>query len=104
MKTFGIILISFMMLSLGGAVCAEENTGEALFKKNCSLCHPNGGNIIRPEKSLLKKHLDEYGVKTADDIVNLMRNPGPGMQTFGKDRISDADAKEIAEYVLKTFQ
>jgi cytochrome c6 len=32
-----------------------------------------------------------------------MRNPGPGMTAFDEKTIPDTDAKEIAEYVLKTF-
>ena len=104
MKKFIVVIISLLLVSLCGAGFAEETAGEGLFKKNCALCHPNGGNIIRPEKSLLKKHLDEHGIKTAEDIVHLMRNPGPGMQTFSEDKISDADAAKIADYILNTFQ
>jgi cytochrome c6 len=33
-----------------------------------------------------------------------MRNPGPGMNRFDAKTISDKDAKEIAEYILKTFK
>jgi cytochrome c6 len=104
MKKFVVAVISLSLFSLCGSGFAGEMAGEALFKNNCALCHPNGGNIIRPEKTLLKKDLDEYGIKTAEDIVHLMRNPGPGMKTFSKDILSDTDAKKIAEYVLKTFQ
>lgn len=104
MKKFVVAVISLSLFSLCVSGFAGEMTGETLFKNNCALCHPNGGNIIRPEKTLLKKHLDEHGIKTAEDIMHLMRNPGPGMQTFSKDKLSDTDAKKIAEYVLETFQ
>lgn len=103
MKKVALVLLILPVL-FSGAICAEEMSGEELFKKNCSLCHPNGGNIIRPEKTLLKNDLDEHGIKSAEDIVHLMRNPGKGMQTFSKEQISDADAKKIAEYILDRFK
>ena len=103
MKKSVVVLMTLLLVSLSGAGFAEETTGEALFIKHCALCHPNGGNIIRPEKTLLKKHLDEHGINTAEDIVHLMRNPGPGMQTFSEDKLPDADAAKIADYILKTF-
>jgi cytochrome c6 len=33
-----------------------------------------------------------------------MRNPGPGMNAFDQKTISDAKAKDIATYILKTFK
>jgi cytochrome c6 len=82
----------------------ESKVGEELFKLNCTVCHPNGGNVINKDKTLLKDDLAEHGVKTPEDIVKLMRNPGPGMRKFDENTISDKDAKEIANYVLKTFK
>jgi len=82
----------------------ESSKGEELFKFNCTVCHPNGENVINKEKTLHKADLDKNGVKTPDDIVKLMRNPGPGMRQFDEKTISDHDAHEIAEYVLKAFK
>ena len=103
MKKLIVVLISLSLVSLCGVGFAEETTGEALYKKHCALCHPNGGNIIRPEKTLLKKDLASRGIKTPKDIVNVMRNPGKGMKTFREDKLSEADAQKIADYILKTF-
>jgi len=80
-----------------------EVRGEALFKQHCFPCHPDGGNVINPQKTLHKKDREANGVMTAADIVGKMRNPGPGMTKFDEQTIPDADAKEIAEYELKTF-
>ncbi|KPK01626.1 MAG: hypothetical protein AMK71_04805 [Nitrospira bacterium SG8_35_4] len=104
MKKFIVVIISLFLAALSGAGFAEETTGEELFKKHCALCHPNGGNIIRPEKTLLKKDLEERRIKTPEDIVNVMRNPAMGMKTFPEDKLSDADAQKIADYILQTFQ
>jgi len=80
-----------------------ETRGEALFKQNCFPCHPEGGNVINPKKTLHKKDREANGVETAADIVGKMRNPGPGMTKFDEQTIPDADARAIAEYELKTF-
>ena len=77
---------------------------EAEFKANCAVCHPDGGNIINPKKTLHKIDREANNVKTAADIVSKMRTPGPGMTTFDKKTISDSEAKKIAEYILKTFK
>ena len=79
-------------------------SGKALFEKNCADCHANGGNVINPAYTLHKKDRLKHGVRTANDIVHLMRNPGPGMHTFSKQAVPDSDAKKIAQYILKTFR
>ena len=81
----------------------EAKSGEALFKQYCSVCHPEGGNNVNPQKTLQKKDREANGVKSASDIVGKMRNPGPGMTNFDENTIPDKDAQAIAEYVLKTF-
>jgi len=91
--TFGIV---------GKAVSAMP--GEAEFKKNCTVCHPDGGNIINPKKTLHKKDRDANGVRNAEDIIGLMRKPGPGMTPFDANTISDREASEIATYILTTFK
>ncbi|HYA88151.1 MAG TPA: c-type cytochrome [Nitrospirota bacterium] len=81
----------------------SSNSGEALFAANCQVCHPNGGNIINPAKTLHQKDRYAHSVKTEADIVKIMRNPGPGMTKFDEKAISDKDAHTIAAYVIKTF-
>ncbi len=82
----------------------KGKSGEAEFKEHCAVCHPNGGNIINPQKTLHKSDREANNVKKAADIINKMRNPGPGMTKFDTKTISDIEAKKIAEYVLKTFK
>ncbi len=82
----------------------KKISGEAEFKDHCAVCHPDGGNIVNPAKTLHKKDLDANGIKKAADIVAKMRNPGPGMTQFDKKTIPDKEAKAIAAYILKTFK
>jgi cytochrome c6 len=79
-------------------------SGEALFMQHCVACHPNGGNTVTPNKTLHQKVREANGVKTVDDIIMKMRNPGPGMNKFDEKALPDKDSKAIAEYVLNTFK
>jgi len=105
-----ITVMKKMYWSLGvAAVCFiasgafAASTGETKFKELCAVCHPNGGNIINPQKTLMKKVREVNKIKTAADIIKNMRNPGPGMTKFDQKTVSDKDAQTIAEYILKTF-
>jgi cytochrome c6 len=81
----------------------SKNNGEAEFKEHCAVCHANGGNIINPKKTLSKKDREANNIKSASDIIKNMRNPGPGMTKFDEKTVSNAEAKAIADYILKTF-
>jgi len=110
MGTMGklVVLAIAASLALPAAVLygAEkaESKGAKLFQQHCSSCHPAGGNIIKPAMTLHKKDREAHGVKTAKDIVGLMRNPKPGMTKFDSKTIPDKDAMEIAEYILATYK
>ena len=101
-----------LSLSVKGASVAD-NTGESLFKANCSACHPDGDNILNRKKTLHKADREANSIFTAEDIIKKMRNPGPapthpqdwaGMKMFDKDKISDEDALKIANYIIETFK
>jgi cytochrome c6 len=74
------------------------------FEEHCAACHPKGGNIVNPQKTLSKKSLAANGIKTDKDIVAKMRNPGPGMTKFDEKAVSAKEAKAMAGYILKTFK
>ena len=104
-----LFLIVAVVFSLTVAVVAaketaKESRGEKLFIKHCSKCHPDGGNVVTVTKSLNPKDREANNVKTEDDIIKLMRNPGPGMVKFGSKIISKKDAKAIAQYIMMTFK
>ena len=116
-KTIAALILSTAVLlplpALSATKEAAPDTGAALFKANCSTCHPDGGNIMNPGKTLHKKDREKNGILTADDIIRKMRNPGPspthpqdwaGMKMFDEQKISNDDARRIAEYILKQFQ
>lgn len=102
----GVVLL--MSCSMADKALAEKpatpSIGETEFKQHCTMCHPDGGNIVNPKKTLHKKDMDAHGVKTEADIMKLIRKPGPGMAAFDKKTISDDEAKEISKYILTTFK
>lgn len=103
-----VVATTMVMAMAAGVVYAKESKsmkeGEELFKQHCASCHPDGGNIVNPKKTLKGADLKANKVKGEKDIVKLMRHPGPGMQSFDAKAIPDRQAKMIAEYVLKEFK
>jgi cytochrome c6 len=105
-KLFAVVVAVALVSVFVMACYAEDNgsSGEALFKEHCAVCHPDGNNIVNPAFKLHGKDLKAHGITRASQIVDKMRNPGPGMTRFDKKTISDTDATKIAKYILKTFK
>jgi cytochrome c6 len=82
----------------------EKIDGKKEFEEHCTVCHPNGGNIINAMKPLNSKSLKANGIKSVKEIIAKMRKPGPGMTAFDEKTISNKEAKAIAEYILKSFK
>jgi len=109
MKKTLVVTVAMLSLSIlattafcdtkkGGKIDAKKE-----FEEHCAVCHPKGGNIVKPDKTLSKKSLTAHGIKSEKDIVAKMRNPGPGMNKFDAKQVSDKEATAIAGYILKAF-
>lgn len=94
------LLVCFILTG----TAAGKSPDEEAFERHCYVCHPKGGNVITPDKSLHSKDLEKNNILRAADIVSKMRDPGPGMTKFDEQTIPDATADAIAGYVLKTFK
>ena len=103
MKTLLLILILLTCSSVL-IVEAQENIGGTLFDEHCVVCHPGGGNVINPKKTLHSSDLTANNITKPEDIIAIMRNPGPGMSKFDNEKIPDNFAEKLAEYILKTFK
>jgi len=95
----GTILATLVLSAalLSSTAFAAGNPGEAVFKAKCAACHPNGGNIIKPTETL-------KGIKDSKIIISKIRKGGGGMTAFDAKAVSDADAKLVADYIIKTFK
>jgi cytochrome c6 len=94
------IVAASVVLSIGmtsAAAFAAETGGEAIFKAKCASCHPDGGNVMKPKESI-------KGIKSSKKIITQVRKGGGGMPAFDAKAISDADAKKLADYIIKTFK
>ena len=99
------IAVTVVAACSGGARQEEVGaSGESLFLRHCAGCHPDGKNIIYPQKDLRAMTLAANGITKPEDIVAVMRNPGRGMPRFDRAVIADGEARRIAEYVLQFFR
>jgi cytochrome c6 len=96
-------LVSLVSCSQAGHV-TKMPPGKEAFERHCHVCHPKGGNVITPSKTLQKKDMERNGVLTMADIAGKMRNPGPAMRKFDEKTIPENTAQAIAEYILQTFK
>jgi cytochrome c6 len=101
--TVGVLSLGLLFTAGLAIESKNSNDGANGFKEFCASCHPDGGNIIDPKKTLYKKSLEANGYSKPADIILKMRNSGVKMPKFDTNKISDSKAKEIAEYILKTF-
>lgn len=94
------VLLATVVVSVGmlsSAAFAAGNSGEVIFKAKCASCHPDGGNVMNPKETI-------KGIKNAKKIITQVRKGGGGMPAFDAKAISDADAKLLADYIMKTFK
>ena len=92
---------------------AKGRSGAELFSRFCAECHPDGGNLLEPRKTLHKADREVNNVMTAEDIIYKIWNVGPfavhpqsrlTMKRFNPDTIPYEDAMAIANYIIETFR
>lgn len=85
-------------LVYGGRSTAIVDTyrkGESLYGTHCAGCHPNGGNSITPGRPV-------KGSSTLSDFklfLQWIRHPEALMPPFPETVLSDAEARELYEYI-----
>jgi cytochrome c6 len=102
------LLIALLLFPLSIIAVAHAQTGsditegKRLFLKHCALCHPNGQNVVNPDKTLRKKDLDKNGLSTINSLVRYMKNPGQGMPKLVHENqeITKDQARGVAAYIL----
>lgn len=96
-KSIILATVAVSVCMMSAVAFAAGHGGEATFKAKCASCHPDGGNIMNPKATL-------KGLKDTKVITKKIRAGGGGMPGFDAKSISDADAKSVAEYIVKTFK
>jgi cytochrome c6 len=90
-------------IALLWATVANAADGKALFEQHCSGCHYQGTNAVYPSRPLFRLYREANGLKTPKDLVAKMRRGGQGMPRFSTKQLSNADARAIADYIIRTF-
>ena len=85
---------------------ADVQAGAKVFSTNCKGCHPNGGNIIKPNLPLKgAPQLADY-----HNFAGFIRDPkmpdgsGGVMPAFAPAKISDQQARDLYEYIQKVIE
>jgi uncharacterized membrane protein len=90
----------------GSGTVKERQVSAEQFTKNCSSCHPNGGNVIKPNLPLRSApQLTDFPT-----FLAYVRSPKArdGSETvmppFPADRLTEEQGKEIYDYVVTAFR
>ena len=73
--------------------------GENIFAANCVICHPQGGNLIRPDRPIR----NSSKLKDLDAFISLIRRPQAPMPSFPDTQISLNQAKELFQYIREVL-
>jgi hypothetical protein len=74
---------------------SSMSAGADIFNAHCRSCHPNGGNIIDPDKPIK----GSQKLKDFETFFTFLRNPTSPMPSFSQRTISDKQARELYIYI-----
>lgn len=103
---FGGELVFARQRSPEPATSKLEREGAEAFSKSCASCHPRGENPFKPE--LAPKSGPQ--LKDVQTFLAYLRNPkardgsNTVMPPFPEERLSEAEAKAIYQYILKELK
>jgi uncharacterized membrane protein len=92
--------------SKGPAPPENVKAGAKVFSANCKGCHPNGGNILKPNLPLRSApQLAEF--KSFEGFIRDPKMPdgsAGAMPAFAPAKISDQQAKELYNYIVHVIE
>jgi uncharacterized membrane protein len=74
----------------------EYVAGHQIYSVNCNACHPGGGNVIEHGKPVI----NSPQLQTAQRFLQWVRHPKIPMPAFPESKVSDAQVKELYEYII----
>lgn len=78
----------------------QYKAGERIFLANCSVCHPHGGNVIKPTVPII----NSPKLKDLKTFIKWIRHPVPPMPIFSPSKLSDQQADELYQYVVQVLE
>jgi uncharacterized membrane protein len=74
----------------------EYVAGHEIYSKDCNACHPGGGNVIEQGKPVINSpELQDF-----QRFLRWVRQPKAPMPPFPGSRISEAEVKDLYEYIV----
>jgi cytochrome c6 len=87
------------ILSPTPGLAANLENGKQVFAATCSGCHANGGNIVRRNKTLKLKALEQNGYATVAAITQIVLNGKNNMPAY-KTKLTAPQIEDVSTYVL----
>jgi len=103
-----ILVLAFLLVKLSiirQQKSRQKTPVKTLFANHCSPCHPQGGNLQNPNKTLMWQSLEAGGLTTIGAITQYILDPPPKMPRLFHENAtpSKEDARRLAVFILKTF-
>lgn len=102
-KVLAAILLAFVLFvaAFDRPAMAEPDltVGAKVFSANCAACHMGGGNVVSANKNLKAETLKQFGMDSAEAIINQVTNGKSAMPAF-KSRLTPDQIESVAAYVL----
>jgi len=81
-------------------LAANLKNGAQVFEATCAGCHANGGNIVRRNKTLKLKALQQNGYATVAAIGQIVINGKNNMPAY-KTKLTKPQIEDVSAYVLE---
>jgi cytochrome c6 len=91
--------ISAILLLTPPTLAANLKNGAQVFAANCAGCHANGGNIVRRNKTLKLKVLEQNGYATVAAIEQIVINGKNNMPAY-KTKLTRPQIEDASAYTL----
>lgn len=87
--------IPFTVANSESGIHNKEESGKLLFKSNCSGCHLNGKNLIKPEKPII----GSSKIKSKKIFGDFISSPVPPMPNFKNIAVNPHQLDALYTYV-----
>ena len=92
-------LLSVPVMAVDGAALEQ---GEQIFNSNCAACHMGGGNVVRANRTLnirdLNNHVEAYSSSPLDALEHEIEDGLNAMHSH-TDKLSEEEIIAVATYI-----
>jgi mono/diheme cytochrome c family protein len=78
----------------------DMQSGADVFNAHCATCHEDGGNRLKPDKTLKLQDLKQNGMDTLEAVTSQVKNGTPPMPAF-KNILNETQIKTVSAFVLE---